>query len=180
MTDRRTDGHCHFSGSCRSQNLIPNFSWSADLVLTCRRTWRGWRDQAAGLPPPPARGHVTCWASVTMRHVAEMAASGTCVLATVAVFTTMQGLVLVLIYITFLLGTFVDVICKFTVCQNESISFWVLAISNLIFFQPPIQNSFCFQNRVQVSSMSWDFCWRHYSSGTSTIISWTPLSLTLS
>ena len=46
------------------------------------------------------------------RHVVEMAAAGTSVLATVAVFTTMQGLVLVLIYITFLLGTFVDVICE--------------------------------------------------------------------
>ena len=43
-----------------------------------------------------------------------MAASGACVLATVAVFTTMQGLVLVLIYINFLLGTFVDVICEYT------------------------------------------------------------------
>ena len=48
----------------------------------------------------------------TLRHVVEMAAAGTGVLATVAVFTTMQGLVLVLIYITFLLGTFVDVICE--------------------------------------------------------------------
>ena len=48
----------------------------------------------------------------TLRHVVEMAAAGTSVLATVAVFTTMQGLVLVLIYITFLLGTFVDVICE--------------------------------------------------------------------
>ena len=51
-----------------------------------------------------------------------MAASGACVLATVAVFTTMQGLVLVLIYINFLLGTFVDVICEYTVKMKKKVN----------------------------------------------------------
>ena len=44
----------------------------------------------------------------------EMAASVTCVLATVAIFTTLQGLLLVLIYITFLVGSFVDIICEYS------------------------------------------------------------------
>ena len=50
------------------------------------------------------------WGSVTLRHVAEMALAVASVLTTVTVFTTIEGLLLVLIYVTFLVGSFVDII----------------------------------------------------------------------
>ena len=81
----------------------------------CRRHVRRWCDRAAGLPPTPAsnhhlQGHDSCWTNIKFRHVVQISLAVVNILATVSIYIDIKGLLLVIIYITFIIASFVEVL----------------------------------------------------------------------
>ena len=85
----------------------------------------------SGLPDTPSYPATSCWAGLGSRHLIQITLSVTAVLATVLIYLEVNALLLVIIYITFILATILDVFGKPSPEFSQSVA--------NPFLQPPIR-----------------------------------------
>ena len=100
---------------CEASLCCFDASWNVQQLQMCRRHVKRWCDRAAGLPPTPSshhhlHGHDTCWTNIKFRHVVQITLAVANILATVSIYIDINGLLLVIIYITFIIASFVEVL----------------------------------------------------------------------
>ena len=115
--------------------LVRTMSSLCCQVLDCRAVVRSCSYSMSGLPDTPSRStkahSQTCWSTVRVRHVLELLLSVTAILATIVLYVQVNALLLVIIYITFILATILDVFGKPSPEFSQSVA--------NPFLQPPIR-----------------------------------------